>query len=288
MTPSEVRSDPSPSELLTLKNRLVPLAMELGRWARRTRRAAADGDEDLGVTTKQGPGDLVTFADAEVQRRLVAALTQLLPGSGFVGEEEGLDRGRPDGPTWVIDPIDGTHNFVRNYPGFCVSIALVVGFEPVLGVIYDAAEDDVVWAVRGEGCWRGVRRLRFGPETTDLAHALVATNVTGAQVGHPGRERFFTAMAAGAAGVRASGSACRDFVHLVEGRTDLFWQFGLSAWDVAAGALLVREAGGVARFEGVPRDWVRAGAIDAFAGRPERVEDAVALARELGASRDAT
>ncbi len=277
------RDAPTTSDLLALKNRLIPLATELGRYASRLRRDADAGGDDLGIRTKLGPGDLVTFADGEVQRRLVAALTQMLPGSGFVGEEDGLDRGDPEGATWVLDPIDGTHNYVRGYPGFCVSIGLVVAHEPVVGVIYDAAEDAVVWAVAGQGCWRGDRRLRTDGPQRPFAEALIATNVTSAQTDRPQREAFAAELTRSSAGFRSSGSACRDFVHLVSGRTDLFWQFGLSSWDVAAGTVLVREAGGEVRFVGAPRDWVRAGGLSVFAGRPEAVAEAVRRAEAAGA-----
>ncbi|TVR92248.1 MAG: hypothetical protein EA416_07555, partial [Trueperaceae bacterium] len=117
--------------LLALKDVAGAHARALGRWATAFAAQASAGDGDLGQTTKTSPGDMVTFADAEVQRRLVVALREAAPEVGFVGEE-GLDEAEPGAPTWVIDPIDGTHNFVRGYPGFCVSIGLVVDEEAVL------------------------------------------------------------------------------------------------------------------------------------------------------------
>jgi myo-inositol-1(or 4)-monophosphatase len=268
--------------LLALKDRVVPLALELGRWAKAQRELVARGEGDLGTHAKTTPGDVVTFVDEEVQRRLHEALRPLDPAFGFVGEE-GLDEGEPGAPTWVMDPIDGTHNFVRGYPGFCVSIGLVEGTTPVLGVIYDSVGDDVCWAVQGEGAWRGERRLRVS-ERADLTHALVGSNFTHASSNDPLHQRLFWAIASRAAGTRSSGAACRDFTLVASGASDLFWQFGLRAWDVAAGIVLVREAGGTVTFAREPGDWVRSPGVDLFVGTEGVVAAALLAARELGAA----
>src|SRR5690606_29150661 len=128
-------------------------------------------------------------------------------------------------PTWVIDPIDGTHNFVRGYPGFCVSIGLVEANESVLGVIYDAGLDAVYWAVKGGGAWREDEQIRLSG--SGLANAMITTNFTEASVDNLGHRDFFVEIARRSAGVRASGSACRDLCFVADGRVDLFWQFGL-------------------------------------------------------------
>ena len=258
--------------LLELKGVAVQHARELGRWARDYAARARAGEDDLGVSSKTTPGDVVTLADAEVQRRLVAVLGAAAPGVGFVGEE-GLDDGEPGAPTWVIDPIDGTHNFVRGYPGFCVSIGLVIAGESVLGVIYDSVDDAVYWAVRGAGAWRDDVRLHRGP-TRDLAHALVGTNFTSRSARRDVDQGVFVEMVRRAAGVRESGACCRDFCHFAAGRTDLFWQFDLGSWDVAAGLCLVREAGGVALLGDAPVDWVRSPGLTLFAGEAALVAEA--------------
>ncbi len=263
--------------LLALKDVAAQHARELGRWARGFAERARAGDGDLGVSHKTSPGDVVTFADAEVQRRLVAALGEVAPGVGFVGEE-GLDASVPGAPTWVIDPIDGTHNFVRGYPGFCVSIGLVVDGDSVLGVIWDSVDDAVYWAVRGEGAWRDDARLRR-PEPRPLEQALVGTNFTSTSARSPVDQAVFYEIVRRAAGVRESGACCRDFCHFVSGRTDLFWQFDLKAWDVAAGVCLVREAGGLVVFGDAPDDWVHAPGLAAFAGEPALVDETVAVWR---------
>jgi myo-inositol-1(or 4)-monophosphatase len=261
--------------LLELKDVVGAHARAAGRWAAGFAARARAGDGDLGQTTKTTPGDMVTFGDAEVQRRLAVALREAAPEVGMVGEE-GLDEAEPGAPTWVIDPIDGTHNFVRGYPGFCVSVGLVVDDEAVLGVIYDADEDAVYWAVRGGGAWRDAERLARGP-TRPLSHALVGTNFTAASARSPRDQAVFAELARRSAGVRSSGAACRDFCHFAAGRTDLFWQFGLKAWDVAAGIVIVREAGGAFVFADAPPDWLRAPGLAAFAGEQALVEEALAL-----------
>jgi myo-inositol-1(or 4)-monophosphatase len=277
MTASPLAGFDTP-RLLALKDQVVDHARALGRWAVAFAENARSGRGELGMTTKTGPGDMVTFADAEVQRRLVSALRALTPEAGFVGEE-GLDEGVAGDATWVIDPIDGTHNFVRGYPGFCVSIGLVVERSSVLGVIYDSVDDAVYWAVTGAGAWREDQPLRRGPPRP-MAHALIGTNFTAASARAALDQRVYAELARRSAGVRSSGSACRDFCLFASGRSDLFWQFGLNAWDVAAGMALVREAGGTAVFADAPEDWLRAPDLATFAGEPALVDEALAVWRE--------
>jgi myo-inositol-1(or 4)-monophosphatase len=266
--------------LLALKDALAPEVRSLGHWARDFALRAGAGEGDLEVTSKTTPGDVVTFADAEVQRRLATLLAAAAPEAGLVGEE-GLDASTPDAPTWVIDPIDGTHNYVRGYPGFCVSVGLVVAGESLLGIIYDSVDDAVYWAVAGGGAWRDGVRLH-APPTRPMAQALIGTNFTAESAGSATDQRVFAELARRAAGVRSSGSACRDWCMLASGRSDLFWQFGLKAWDVAAGVVLVREAGGAMTFADGPSDWVHAPGLAAFAGQPGLVDEAIAVWRGAG------
>ncbi|CAN5783683.1 inositol monophosphatase family protein [soil metagenome] len=267
--------------LLAMKELVAPLVRDAGHWAKGESDREQAGTHDLGVRTKTGPGDVVTLADALVQRRLAEALRDAYPGFAFVGEE-GLDEGGPEAPTWVIDPIDGTHNFVRAYPGFCVSVGLVEGQESVFGAIYDSVTDTVTWAVRGGGAWCDGRRLQVRP-ADELANSLVATNVIPASAADPAQREVFWRLVGGAAGSRSSGAACRDFCLVASGKLDLFWQFGLRSWDVAAGVVIVREAGGRVTFAGDPVDWVRGGGLSCFAGAEALVVQAVDLARDLGA-----
>ena len=265
---------------MTLKDVLVPAVRELGHWARDFAERARHGDGSLEVSSKSSPGDVVTFADAELQRRLVALLTPLAPEVGFLGEE-GLRELRPDAANWVIDPIDGTHNFVRGYPGFAVSVGLVEGGRGVLGVIYDAVDDSVLWAVEGEGAYCDGVRLdrRVSARALDPAnpieHALISSNFTSASARNPVDQALFMEMVQRAAGARSSGSACRDLVGLARGRFDLFWQIGLQPWDVAAGMVILREAHGAVRFAGDEESseaWLSSNGLGVFAGDPALVE----------------
>jgi myo-inositol-1(or 4)-monophosphatase len=268
---TRVDSFPLP-RLMALRDELSPVLRDLGSWARAFAERARRGDASLAVDEKSGPGDVVTFADAHVQRSLLPVLARLAPEAGVLGEEEGLDRRVALAPTWVIDPIDGTHNFVRDYPGFCVSVALVIGGESVLGVIYDAGEGSVYAAIRGAGAWRdGVALPRRAAIASE--QALIGTNFTAASAANPAHVRLFGVLARRAAGIRSSGAACRDWCHLAAGRTDLFWQFGLQPWDVAAGIVLVREVGGAFALHPHAADWL-AGPCDAFAGLPGLVAEA--------------
>ena len=141
-------------DLASIKDVAVRLAAELGRWAKERSDEHFAGGGSLAVSSKSSPGDFVTSVDLAVQQRLVDALSSAFPTFGFLGEEEGLSNVETDEPVWVVDPIDGTHNFLRNYPGFCVSIGLVHGGKPVLGAIFESASDTVSWAYAGSEAWR--------------------------------------------------------------------------------------------------------------------------------------
>lgn len=268
------------AELLAIKDVVVPLAEEVGRWAKAECEAHYRGQADVNVSSKTSPGDVVTRVDYESQRRIAEALAAAYPGFGLLGEEDGLAEFDDGAPVWVIDPIDGTHNFVRNYPAFCVSIGLVEAGESVLGAIYHAGDDTVTWAVTGAGAWRNGARL----ERTDdrpLSHALVSTNFTFSRPEATPQTEFFQQVAAASAGVRASGACCRDFCFVADGRVDLFWQFGLSPWDVAAGMVIAREAGAVCEVWQGGDDWLRS-KLAVATGTRSAVAAARSLAAELG------
>lgn len=199
------------------------------------------------VGTKGGH-DLVTRADHESEESLKRSLGALLPDAGFLGEETGWTGDR--GTAWVVDPLDGTRNFVHGLPMFAVSIALVSDGAPVLGVVLDVPRDEAFVGSRGSGAWSetaGVRRPLRVSDRSSLEGCLAAT-------GFPHRVKFrlesflsqFAAIFEVAGGVRRMGAAALDLAHTAAGRYDLFWEGGLNSWDVAAGALLVREAGGMA------------------------------------------
>lgn len=281
-TPVSLPAELSPARLLEIKDQVALLAREVGRWAKGRHDLHHGGKSTLSVNVKTVPGDVVTEVDVEAQRRIVQELRELYPGFDLLGEEGLLDVGDDPAnaaPLWVIDPVDGTHNFVKGYPSFCVSIGLVVGGRSVLGVIYDAASDSVYWAVEGEGAWHEERRIRLTP--LPLAQALITTNFTPVSRGNHGHRDFFVGLAERSAGVRASGSACRDFCFVAEGTVDLFWQFGLAAWDVAAGMVLAREAGAEVRVLNPEDDWLAGGPVDLVVAAPSLVDEALAVGLPL-------
>ncbi len=275
------------------------LAAELGRWAKERSDEHFAGGGSLEVSSKSSPGDFVTSVDLAVQERLATALTGAFPGYGLLGEEAGLSRVDTDEPVWVIDPIDGTHNFLRNYPGFCVSIGLVHRGRPVVGAIYESSSDTVSWAVTGGGAWRepaasvagrdGDRGGSPGPDgqrlrvssSDRLELSLLTSGFTSAGANDPGTMAVFGDLVRSAAGCRVSGSACRDLSLVASGRVDVFFQHGISPWDVAAGAALVEEAGGRVHLELSGPDLTRSGPLNVFAGTPAVLEQVLERRRAV-------
>lgn len=270
-------------ELRQIKDHVAPLAARLGRWAREQSDANFRGDPGLEIGSKSSPSDFVTSVDLAVQERIVEDLSRTFPGYGLLGEESGLADVDTSEPVWVIDPIDGTHNFLRNYPGFCVSIGLVVEGRSVLGVIYDSVTDAVNWAVGGGGAWRDpstgqgeAQRLRVSSRE-DIALSLLTTGFTTSAGKDPVTMNVFAALQRSAAGCRVSGSACRDLTLVASGRVDVFFQHGIRPWDVAAGSVLVSEAGGKVHLELNGPDLTRSGPLIIYTGVPAIVEQALAV-----------
>ncbi|MFZ5779739.1 MAG: inositol monophosphatase family protein [Pseudomonadota bacterium] len=203
--------------------------------------------EHLQVSEK-GPGDFVSHADLRAERTLRAELSRVRPEYGFLGEEGGETRG--DGRNrWIVDPLDGTTNFLHGVPHFAISIGLEREGEIVAGVVYQPISDELFWAEKGNGAFIDTpnarsRRLRVSGRK-DPARALVATGIP--NIGKGGHDTYLPkldAVTKHTAGIRRWGAASLDFAFVAAGRYDAFFEFGLAPWDVAAGMLLVREAGG--------------------------------------------
>lgn len=212
----------------------------LARWTGR-RIHEKRGTLALQVSVK-GPHDYVTQLDRECEAELVSGLGELLPEAGFVCEEG--SGGGPRGElNWVVDPIDGTTNFIHSHPPYCISIALREGSAVVLGVVYEMSRDELFSAVLGGGAELDGAPIHVSD--TPLPQALVATGFpyTDFSRQDPYMEVLCAAMRA-TAGVRRMGSAAADLAYVAAGRYDAFYEYGLHPWDVAAGALLVAEAGG--------------------------------------------
>ncbi len=210
------------------------------------RRLARDfGEVENLQVSKKGPADFVSAADLMAEQILVEELTHARPGYGVLAEERGNVPGTDKTHRWIIDPLDGTTNFLHGLPHFAISIGLERENELVAGVVLDPIKDELFWAEKGQGAWVNSRRLRVSGRT-DLSTALLATGVP--FMGRPGLETFMREMAhltARSSGIRRYGSAALDLAYVAAGRYEAFWETGLSAWDVAAGIVLVREAGGM-------------------------------------------
>ena len=204
--------------------------------------------EQLQVSEK-GPGDFVSRADIMAERVLRKELERTRPEYGFLGEEGGETKG--DGRNrWIADPLDGTTNFLHGVPHFAISLALERDGEVIAGIIYQPISDELFWAEKGNGAFIDTpnarsRRLRVSGRK-EPARALVGTGIPHIGKGdHPTYVKKLEAVANKTAGVRRWGAAALDLAFVAAGRYDAFFEYGLLPWDVAAGILMVREAGGL-------------------------------------------
>jgi len=226
---------------------------------RAARRAAGKMRRDFNEVanlqvSRKGPADFVSNADMNAERTLREELAKARPGWGFLMEEEGEILGEDGAPRWIIDPIDGTTNFLHGIPHFAISIAAEENGYVTAGLVHQPMTDESFWAERGRGAWVQEQRLRVSARR-DLADCLIATGIPFFGHGdHPEWRSIFNEVAPQVAGIRRFGSAALDLAWVAAGRYDGFWESGLSYWDVAAGILLVREAGGfVTDFRGGER-----------------------------------
>jgi myo-inositol-1(or 4)-monophosphatase len=198
--------------------------------------------DELTVSQKSDR-DYVTEADRAAEDAIIATIRKAYPDHGFLAEESGA-HGKGD-HLWIIDPLDGTTNFLRGLPQFAISIALRHRGQLVTGVVYDPLREELFTAEKGGGAFLNDRRMRVSSRK-GLEGALIGTGI-------PFRDQRFVdqylgmlkALLRDTSGIRRPGSAALDFAYVAAGRLDGFWELGLSTWDFAAGALLVREAGGV-------------------------------------------
>ncbi|MGH7038582.1 MAG: inositol monophosphatase family protein [Stellaceae bacterium] len=199
--------------------------------------------EQLQVSVK-GPGDFVSTADLKAERTLKTELARGRPGWGLLFEESGAAPGTDPRHRWIVDPLDGTTNFLHGIPYFAISIAAERDGEIIAGLVYEPVRDEMYWAEKGTGAYVNDRRLRVSARRR-LADALFASGMPpAAREALPAQLAALAAVREASAGVRRLGSAALDLAYVAAGRLDGFWAFGLSPWDIAAGILLVREAGG--------------------------------------------
>ena len=199
--------------------------------------------EQLQVSIK-GPGEFVSTADLKAERTLKAELSRARPGYSLLFEEGGATAGSDPHHRWIVDPLDGTTNFLHGIPHFAISIGLERDGEIVAGVVYEPTRDEMFWAEKGAGAYVNDRRLRVSARR-QLAEAVIGTGMPYRDRGdHPAYLATLARVMAATSGVRRMGAAALDLAYVAAGRFDGFWEFGLSPWDIAAGLLLVREAGG--------------------------------------------
>jgi myo-inositol-1(or 4)-monophosphatase len=228
-----------------LHSALINVMVKAARRAGRTLNRDLGEIENLQVSLK-GPANFVTAADRRAEEILYEELTRARPGYGFIGEEGGTREGADKTNTWIVDPLDGTTNFLHGIPQFAISIALEREGVLTAAVIYNPASDELYIAERGKGAFLNDQRLRVAARRR-LEDCVVACGLP-----HIGRgdlelaRRELAGMMSRVAGLRRFGAASLDLAYVAAGRLDGYWERNLSPWDMAAGILLVREAGGTA------------------------------------------
>jgi myo-inositol-1(or 4)-monophosphatase len=220
---------------------------------------------------KKGPADFVTKADTKAEKIIVEELQKSRPAYGFVVEEGGVMEGSDISNKWIIDPLDGTTNFLHGIPHFAVSVALERDKRIEAAVVYNPITDDLYYAERGKGAFLRDSRLRVSGRS-QIQESIFATGIP--FLGRDGHDTFIAELRAvmgASAGIRRFGAASLDLAFVAAGRYDGFWERGLSSWDMAAGLLLIREAGGI---------------VTDFAGRDRMLESGDIVATNASLDRD--
>jgi myo-inositol-1(or 4)-monophosphatase len=200
---------------------------------------------DLVKTDKKSENDFVTNIDRDAEKAIISVIQQSYPDHSFIGEEGSNVKGQQNDYQWVIDPIDGTSNFIRGIPHFAVSIALRVKGKTELGIVYDPIRDELFSATKGKGSQLDEYRIRVANKK-DLTGGIFATGFPFKFKQHTNVfMNTLTSMFEPAADIRRAGSAALDLAYVAAGRIDGYWEIGLKPWDLAAGELIVREAGGM-------------------------------------------
>ena len=206
---------------------------------------------EAGVSSKSA-NNLVTHVDHTAEDRLVEELEKLLPEAGFIAEEGSGEQGQ--GLNWVIDPLDGTTNFVHGVPCYCISVALMDGADPLIGVVLEVTRDELFTAWKGGGARMNGTPIRVS-DRKDLRDSLLATGFPYDDFQHEKEYMdLLRELMHRTRGIRRLGSAAADLAYVACGRFEAFYEYGLNAWDVAAGVLLVREAGGRVSGFGTEKD----------------------------------
>ena len=223
-------------------NAFLHCAIRAALDAGRIQRAHVGGE--LRIDTKSSDTDLVTHVDKLCETRIREIIAAEYPDHTVLGEEQGYGSTSTDARyRWIVDPIDGTLNFAHGFPFYCTSIGLEIDGEPSVGVVYDSTRDELFTAVRGGGAWCNGRPLRVTSETV-LKNAMLVTGFAYVEERIIRNLDVFARMLPLTRSIRRAGAAALDLCYVAAGRVDGFWELGLQPWDVAAGVVIVREAGG--------------------------------------------
>lgn len=228
----------APDQLFIYKKHLTSLCQEVSKFIKAELSQVKDAD----VETKD-MNSLVSYVDKEAERMIVDSLTQLTPEAGFITEEDTVDQ-TDKALTWIVDPLDGTTNFLQKIPHFSISIALMEDRKISVGIVYEIMLDTAYTAIRGEGAWEGTKKMTVSAKQ-DMSTAIVVT-------GFPYRKDIDIDVSLAilkycvmhCRGVRRLGSAALDLAYVASGKIDIYYENALNIWDIAAGALLIQEAGG--------------------------------------------
>ncbi|HET8728457.1 MAG TPA: inositol monophosphatase family protein [Alphaproteobacteria bacterium] len=223
-----------------------PLVNVMARAAEKAGRALVRdfGEVEQLQVSRKGPSDFVSTADLKAEKTIRAELAKARPAFGFLMEESAATTGSDANSRWIVDPLDGTTNFLHGVPHFAVSIAAEQDGQLVAGLIYNPVNDEMFWAEKGKGAYLNDRRLRVSARR-NMSEALIATGLPFRGHGNIARTQAeLNTIMPQVAGIRRFGAAALDLAFVAAGRYDGFWEADLNAWDIAAGIILVQEAGG--------------------------------------------
>lgn len=226
-------------ELIRICEQMIKAATETGRFI-----LAEQAKFTESKVEEKGLHNLVSYVDKTAEEKLVAALSQVLPEAGFITEEETVEQVKAE-YKWIIDPLDGTTNFIHGVPCYAVSLALVKDDVPVAGVIYEINRAESFYAWQGGGAYLNGKPIKVS-DRTKLNDSLLVTGFPYYDYGKLDQYlSLFKHLMKHSRGIRRLGSAATDMAYVACGRFEAFYEYGLSPWDVAAGIIIVQEAGGV-------------------------------------------
>ena len=226
------------SELIALKDDLRNLTAEIGSY-----QLANLGRDDLVSSSKSSSVDLVTEVDQESERRIIRFIKERYPDHAILAEESGSHESDSE-YTWIIDPVDGTTNYAHGYPMFCIAIGLQHKEENILGTIHLPFFQEFYWAIKGEGAYCNEKRIHVSRRDTLKSSILVTGFPYNKAETEHNNLKYFNHLMPKLAGIRRSGSACFDLVHVACGRLEGYFEMYLNQWDYEPGKLIVEEAGG--------------------------------------------